>query len=53
MAQGDEISKAFCKLLATVAEREKEKAIQSDDYGRAFIATIFEGLFKEAEHSFK
>lgn len=52
MIERDEISKAFCKLLAEIADQEKKKAIQRDDYGSAFIATIFEGLFKEAENSF-
>jgi len=53
MTEGDEISKAFCRFLAEIAEREKKNAIQRDDYGSAFIATIFEGLFKEAERSFE
>lgn len=52
MAEGNEIGKALCRVLAEIAEREKRKAIQNDDYSDALIATFFEGVFKEAEHSF-
>ena len=48
MTEGNEINKSLCKLLAQIADREKKKAIQEDDYGSAFIAAIFEGLFREA-----
>jgi hypothetical protein len=44
-----ELDKALCKLFIDIAEREKKKAISSDDYGTALVATIFEGIFKEAE----
>ena len=44
-----ELNKALCKLLIEIAEREKKKAISSDNYGTALVATIFEGMFKEAE----
>ena len=53
MTEGDEIIKAFCRLLAQVAEREKTKAIQKDDYSTALIATVVEGLFREGESSIK
>jgi hypothetical protein len=50
MSMGNkEINKALCRLLRQIAEREKKKAISSDDYGTALVATIFEGMFKEAE----
>ena len=49
MTEGDEICRALCKVLAEIAEREKKKAIQNDDYGGALVASIFEGFFKEAE----
>lgn len=52
MTESDEIGKALCRLLAEIAEREKKKAVQNDDYGGALVATIFEGFFKEAERSF-
>lgn len=52
MTEGNEIGKALCNLLSKIAEREKEKAINVDDYGTAFTATVFEALFKEAERSF-
>jgi hypothetical protein len=35
--------------LIEIAKREKQKAISVDDYGTALVATIFEGIFKEAE----
>ena len=51
MTNEDEVTKALCRLLAEIAEREKKKAIQKDDYGGALIASFVEGLFKEAEKS--
>jgi len=48
----DEIGKALCKVLAEIAEREKKKAVEIDDYGQALVAALFEGFFKEAMHSF-
>lgn len=52
MAEGNEIGKALCRVLAEIARKEKKKAVQNNDYGDALIATIFEGFFKEAERSF-
>lgn len=52
MTEGDEIGRALCRVLAEIAEREKKKAIQNDNYGDALVATIFEGFFREAERSF-
>ena len=52
MAEGSEIGKAICSVLAKIAAREKTKAIQNDDYEDALVATIFEGLFRQAELSF-
>ena len=52
MTEGSQISKALCRVLAEIAEREKKKAIQEYDYGDALVASIFEGIFREAEHSF-
>lgn len=46
-----ELSKVVCKLIREIAEREKKKSTSSDDYGTAFVAAIFEGIFKEAESS--
>jgi hypothetical protein len=51
MTDGDEIGKALCRTFFEIAEREKKKAIQNDDYGVALVASIFEGVFKEAEKS--
>jgi len=52
VTEGNEVGKALCRVLAEIAEREKKKAIQNDNYGGALVATIFEGFFKEAERSF-
>jgi len=51
MTDGDEIAKALCRLFTEIAERERKKAIQKDDYGTALIASFAEGFFKEAERS--
>lgn len=51
MTDEEEIGKALCRVFAEIAEREKKKAIQKDDYGGALIASFIEGLFKEAEKS--
>jgi len=53
LSEGSDIGKALCRVFAEIAEKEKRKAIQLDDYVKAFIAAIFEGLFKEAERSFR
>lgn len=53
MSSENEIEKALCRVLAEIAEREKKKAIQVGDYGDALIAGFMEGLFREAETSFK
>jgi len=52
MTENKEIGKAICRVLVEIAQREKKKAIQNDEYGDALVATIFEGLFKQAELSF-
>ena len=41
----------ICGLVREIAEREKKKAISTDDYGTAFIAAMVEGIFGEAESS--
>lgn len=53
MTEGDEFGRTFFRFLAQIAEREKTKAIQGDDYGAALFATLLEGFFREAERSFK
>lgn len=45
------IEAAILQTLALIAEREKLKAINEDDYGTAFFVSILEGLFREAERS--
>ena len=51
MTNGDEFSKALLKLLVEIAEREKKKAVQNDDYGRALAITVVKEIFAEAERS--
>ena len=51
MTKGDEVRKALCKVLAEIAEREKEKSIRCENYEDALVAGFLLGLFKEAERS--
>jgi hypothetical protein len=44
-----ELLKAIFRLFTDVAAREKKKAVNSGDYATAFIATIVEGVAKDAE----
>jgi len=53
MSEGSEITKALCRVVAEIADKEKREAIKTDDYGTALIAGFVEGLFKEAENSIK
>jgi hypothetical protein len=53
MSDGDELAKALCRLFGEISKKEKRKAMKSDDYGTAFAAAVFKGLFNEAGHSFK
>jgi hypothetical protein len=50
---GNEFGRTFFRFLAQIAEREKTKAIERDDYGGAVTATILEGFCREVEHVFK
>ncbi len=52
MTVENEIKKAFCKTLAEIAEKEKKKAIQNNEYIDAIFAGFVEGFFKQAERSF-
>jgi len=47
-----ELSKTICRLFREIAEREKEKAINSDNYSTAFVVAIFEGIMRDAESRF-
>lgn len=42
-----EFDKTLCKLFMVIAEREKKKAIEADDYGTAFIAAIIDRSIDE------
>jgi len=48
ITEGKEVAKTLYTLFEEIAKREKKKAIETDDYGTAFVAAILEGLFKEA-----
>jgi len=47
----DEITKGVLDLLAEIAKREKQKAINKDEYFDAFLAQILENWFKDARKS--
>jgi len=51
LSDGEEIMAAIYRTLAQIAEKEKQKAINEDNYGSAFFIGILEGIFKEAEKS--
>ena len=51
MTDGDEIGKALCRTFAEIAGKERKKAIRNDDYAVALVASVFEGLFKDAAKS--
>lgn len=53
MNSENEIGKAICRTLVEIAQREKKKAIQKEDYENALIASFIEGLFGQAERSFQ
>lgn len=53
MSAKDEIMKGLLELLAEIAEREKKKAINNDEYIDAAMLQIFESLSKEARKSIK
>lgn len=48
MSDGNEIEAALYRTLAQIAEREKLKAVQGDEYSKAFFIGILEGIFREA-----
>ena len=49
VAEGDEFFRTFCGFLAQISDREKKKAIEVGKYADALVATILEGIFREAE----
>lgn len=53
MSTTDEIMKGMFGLFAEIAEREKKKAINEDEYIDAAMLQIFESLSKEARKSIK
>jgi len=51
MTYAEEVSKAIWRTLAEISKREKEKAIQCDNYEDALVASFLEVLFRKAERS--
>lgn len=47
MANGDKIANAILEALTEISKKEKEKAVQSENYAGVIVASIFEGLFQE------
>jgi len=47
----NEVGKAICRLLAEIAKKEGKKAVKNEEYFDAFIASVLEGYFREAEKS--
>jgi hypothetical protein len=47
--ENKEIYKAIARLFRDIAEKEKKKAISSNDYATAFVAAIVEGVAGDAE----
>jgi len=51
MTDGEEIARAIWRTLAEISKREKEKAIQCENYEDALVVGFLEGLFRGAEKS--
>ncbi len=47
MTDGKKIAKAVLATASEISKKEKEKAIQNENYGDAIVASIFQGLFQE------
>ena len=47
----NEIAKGVFELLTDIANKEKRKAVEKNDYFNAFVAQIFESYFKSARKS--
>lgn len=47
----NEITKGVLDLLAEIAEREKKKAVDKNEYFDAFLAQILKGWLTEARKS--
>ena len=47
MVNGEEIADALLGAIAEILKKEKEKAIQSENYGGALAASFFEGIARE------
>jgi hypothetical protein len=51
MTNGEEIATVIWRTLSEISKKEKEKAIQSENYEDALIASFFEGFFRELKTS--
>jgi histone H3/H4 len=47
----NEIAKGILEVLTEIANKEKRKAVEKNDYFNAFLAQIFESYFKNARKS--
>jgi hypothetical protein len=47
VTNGDEIASVILRTLSEISKKEKEKAVQKEDYPTAIAASVFEGLFRE------
>lgn len=53
MGENKELEKAVIRVFVEIAQREREKAIKSNDYATAFVVAVVEGMLREAERSNK
>lgn len=49
----EEIYLAFVETMKEILKKEKQKAIEQEDYFSALVASVVEGFFREAEKSIK
>ena len=47
MEKENEIAAAILGILCEISKKEKEKAVQKENYPTAIAASVFEGIFRE------
>ena len=47
MTNGNDIAGAILGTLCEISKKEKEKAVQKENYPTAIAASFFEGFFRE------
>jgi len=50
--ENSELKIAILGLFKEIVQREKKKAIESDDYAKAFVTAIIEGILRQTELEF-